>query len=373
MGLHVNDRRIAFVALVGGALALILMGPSWLRTTARRKGLVVMVPVMVLYILVGWHSSSPVFGPVATLRAIVDQRGHLKPDPRHRKFQPDSDPETATSSWARVLVTNTSNWCRPIKCGSPVRAVQVHRAQQRVVAALVVGLDRVYRIVVVVSRRRVAVALVCPSDGDPAARPGGRVWRGGRHHQFSCAGLGRHGAAKLDGHTRARQSARRDGRPLYPSTLRGDCIMTVWTRSCRTGRCAGDLRQPLSVDLDDRLAPTCVNSRLAAPLRFCILVPAHNEARRHRAHRAQPAGRAVSARPVPDCGHGRQLHRRDGGASHAHMAARCSNDTTPADRGKGWALHAAIQSLLVEPTLNQRAVGCARGGGRGYPGGRGSA
>ena len=70
MGLHVNDRRIAFVALVGGALALILMGPPWLRTTAR-KGLVVMVPVMVLYILVGWHSSSPVFGPVATLRAIA--------------------------------------------------------------------------------------------------------------------------------------------------------------------------------------------------------------------------------------------------------------------------------------------------------------
>jgi len=70
MGLHVNDRRIAFVALAGGALALILMGPSWMRTTAR-KSLVVMVPALVLYIIVGWHSSSPVFGPVATLRAIA--------------------------------------------------------------------------------------------------------------------------------------------------------------------------------------------------------------------------------------------------------------------------------------------------------------
>jgi O-Antigen ligase len=70
MGLHVNDRRIAFVALAGGALALILMGPSWMRTTTR-KGLIVMVPALVLYILVGWHSSSPVFGPVATLRAIA--------------------------------------------------------------------------------------------------------------------------------------------------------------------------------------------------------------------------------------------------------------------------------------------------------------
>jgi hypothetical protein len=70
MGLHVNDRRIAFVALAGGVLALILMGPSWMRTTAR-KGLVVLVPALVLYIMVGWHSSSPVFGPVATLRAIA--------------------------------------------------------------------------------------------------------------------------------------------------------------------------------------------------------------------------------------------------------------------------------------------------------------
>jgi hypothetical protein len=70
LGLHVNDRRIAFVALAGGVLALILTGPSWLRTTARR-GLVVMVPALVLYIVVGWHSSSPVFSPVATLRTVV--------------------------------------------------------------------------------------------------------------------------------------------------------------------------------------------------------------------------------------------------------------------------------------------------------------
>lgn len=70
LGLHVNDRRIAFVALAAGLLALILMGPAWLRTLTRR-GMVVVVPALALYLVAGWHSSSPVFSPVATLRTVV--------------------------------------------------------------------------------------------------------------------------------------------------------------------------------------------------------------------------------------------------------------------------------------------------------------
>jgi len=70
LGLQVNDRRIAFVALAGGAVALILMGPAWLRTTVRR-GLVVAVPAGLLYIAAGWHSTSPIFSPVATIRGVV--------------------------------------------------------------------------------------------------------------------------------------------------------------------------------------------------------------------------------------------------------------------------------------------------------------
>jgi hypothetical protein len=70
LGVHVNDRRIAFVALAGGALALVLMGPTWLRQLTRRS-LLVLVPAMALYIAVGWQSTAPVFSPVATLRTVI--------------------------------------------------------------------------------------------------------------------------------------------------------------------------------------------------------------------------------------------------------------------------------------------------------------
>lgn len=69
LGLHVNDRRIALVGLAGGLVALVLLGPSWLKQLVKR-GLIVMVPLVVLYIGIGWTSTSPIFGPVATLRAM---------------------------------------------------------------------------------------------------------------------------------------------------------------------------------------------------------------------------------------------------------------------------------------------------------------
>jgi hypothetical protein len=71
MGLVVNDRRIAYVALAGGALTLVLMGPEALRRLLRR-GVAVLVPVAVLYVAVGWHSSARVFSPVATLRSMAE-------------------------------------------------------------------------------------------------------------------------------------------------------------------------------------------------------------------------------------------------------------------------------------------------------------
>lgn len=68
-GLMVNDRRIAYVALVGGGLALVLLGPAFLRRLCK-QGLLVMVPLLALYVGIGWHSNAAVFGPVATLRAM---------------------------------------------------------------------------------------------------------------------------------------------------------------------------------------------------------------------------------------------------------------------------------------------------------------
>jgi len=70
LGLHVNDRRIAYVALAGGLLALVLMGPAWLRLLVRRS-VVALVPVAAIYLSVGWYSTAPIFAPVSTLRQVL--------------------------------------------------------------------------------------------------------------------------------------------------------------------------------------------------------------------------------------------------------------------------------------------------------------
>jgi 1,2-diacylglycerol 3-beta-glucosyltransferase len=90
---------------------------------------------------------------------------------------------------------------------------------------------------------------------------------------------------------------------------------------------------------------------VAAPLRFCILVPAHNEAR--------GIGRTV--RSLQAVRYPRDQFRivvmadnctdETAAIARAHGAEVLERHDT-GRRGKGWALHAAIQSLLVEPTLN---------------------
>lgn len=70
MGLVVNDRRIAYVALAGGTLTMVLMGPPALRRLLQR-GIVVLIPVAALYVAAGWNSSAAIFKPVATLRSVT--------------------------------------------------------------------------------------------------------------------------------------------------------------------------------------------------------------------------------------------------------------------------------------------------------------
>lgn len=72
LGLIVNDRRLAFVMLGGGLAALVLMGPPYLRRLLRR-GLIVAIPLAVLYIAVGWNSNAGIFRPVSVLRSLTSQ------------------------------------------------------------------------------------------------------------------------------------------------------------------------------------------------------------------------------------------------------------------------------------------------------------
>jgi O-antigen ligase len=69
LGLVVNNRRIALVALAAGLATLILIGPAALRKGLARS-LVVILPLAGLYVAAGWTSHAAVFGPVHTLRSI---------------------------------------------------------------------------------------------------------------------------------------------------------------------------------------------------------------------------------------------------------------------------------------------------------------
>jgi len=72
MALIANDRRIAFVSLAGGALPLLLLSPPDLQRVLRRLAIAA-APLAVVYLVVGWSASHPIFGPVQTVRSVVEQ------------------------------------------------------------------------------------------------------------------------------------------------------------------------------------------------------------------------------------------------------------------------------------------------------------
>lgn len=70
--LIVNDRRIAFVSLAGGAFALVLLAPPELKRVVRRLVLL-SIPLGIVYTAVGWNSYAGIFRPVGIVRSVVEQ------------------------------------------------------------------------------------------------------------------------------------------------------------------------------------------------------------------------------------------------------------------------------------------------------------
>ncbi|MCX5762517.1 MAG: O-antigen ligase family protein [Gemmatimonadetes bacterium] len=71
-GLIVNDRRIAFVSLAGGAITLLLLAPVALQRRLRRAVLY-SLPLIALYTAAGWSSTSGIFRPVQIVRSVSSQ------------------------------------------------------------------------------------------------------------------------------------------------------------------------------------------------------------------------------------------------------------------------------------------------------------
>lgn len=71
-GLIANDRRIAFVSLGGGAVALLLLAPAELKRRVRRAVLYA-IPALCLYTAAGWSSTAGLFRPVQIVRSVMSQ------------------------------------------------------------------------------------------------------------------------------------------------------------------------------------------------------------------------------------------------------------------------------------------------------------
>jgi len=71
MALRLNDRRIAYVDIVMVLGFIYLMSPMHRTKRFLTQVMVAMIPVLVVYVAVGWNARGGVFKPVAKLRSIV--------------------------------------------------------------------------------------------------------------------------------------------------------------------------------------------------------------------------------------------------------------------------------------------------------------
>jgi predicted PurR-regulated permease PerM len=67
-----NERRIVWVMILMALFMMYLITPprGWKRRLSRV--VIVAAPVLILYVVAGWNSQSGVFGPVQTIRSVVD-------------------------------------------------------------------------------------------------------------------------------------------------------------------------------------------------------------------------------------------------------------------------------------------------------------
>ncbi|WP_205520097.1 exopolysaccharide repeat unit polymerase [Pyxidicoccus caerfyrddinensis] len=74
-GMVFNDRRLAYVSLVGCLLAAFLINP-W--TPLKRflvRTLPFIAPFLIVYIAVGWNRPTGIFGPVDTIKSLIEGQG----------------------------------------------------------------------------------------------------------------------------------------------------------------------------------------------------------------------------------------------------------------------------------------------------------
>ena len=73
-GMIANNRRLAWVELGVGLLVIYFITPMTRLKRRLAQGVAVSIPLILVYIAVGWNSGSAVFAPVRTIRSVVDSK-----------------------------------------------------------------------------------------------------------------------------------------------------------------------------------------------------------------------------------------------------------------------------------------------------------
>ncbi|MFY0562560.1 exopolysaccharide repeat unit polymerase [Archangium lansingense] len=81
MGMHYNDRRLAYVSFTLSLIAVYVVSPwSWVKRYATRAGMFV-APLFPFYLAVGWQNPTGIFGIVGIFKSLVEgenlQKGQL--------------------------------------------------------------------------------------------------------------------------------------------------------------------------------------------------------------------------------------------------------------------------------------------------------
>jgi hypothetical protein len=75
MGMVFNDRRLAYVSLVGCLLAAFLISPWVPLKRLFVRVLPFLAPFVAVYIAVGWNHPTGIFGPVDTIKSLIEGQG----------------------------------------------------------------------------------------------------------------------------------------------------------------------------------------------------------------------------------------------------------------------------------------------------------
>ena len=73
-GMVANDRRLVWVELGMGLALLPVLSPQTMIARQLKRILILLSPVILLYVGVGWFSASPVFGPVKLARSVISSQ-----------------------------------------------------------------------------------------------------------------------------------------------------------------------------------------------------------------------------------------------------------------------------------------------------------